>query len=439
VGQLQIRDRGLRSAPFHIFRDNPLSELQPNTGTSKRPSIISGTAIIAGTVIGAGMFSLPVVSAGMGFSWSFLWLTLTAFCMLHTGLLVLETNLNFPRGSSFDTFIGQTLGSGWKTLNNLALLFVSYLLCYAFISGGASSMALTLRAGLNVELPSTQAVVAYSLLVAVIVWIGTALVGRVTSIIIAGMVISFALSIAQLMSGTSPAFLLDVQADYLVYSFAALPVYLASFGFHTNVPSLVKFYGKDPVIISKCLVYGTLIALVVYVIWQAVTLGQIPRDEWIPLIQQGGNIGPMVVAMSGPDETGRVMPLLTTFANMAVITSFLGGALGLFDFIADACGFQDDYLGRLKTTTLTFLPPTFVCVFFPDGFIKAFGFVGLAAVVLAIIIPVRAAKVSREKFGNPLFRVWGGNRLLYFLYGYGALVAISHILDAAGWLSVFGK
>lgn len=416
-----------------------MTQLQPDIHTHKRPSIISGTAIIAGTVIGAGMFSLPVVSAGMGFSWSFLWLALTAFCMLHTALLILETNLNFAPGSSFDTFIGQTLGPRWKTLNNLSLVFVLYVLCYAFISGGASSLSQTLRASMAVELSPVVAVVLYALVVAVIVWMGTAMVGRITSVIVAGMVISFALSIAQLMSGTTPALLLDVQADYFVYSFAALPVYLASFGFHTNVPSLVKFYGKEPATISKCLVYGTLIALGVYAVWQAVTLGQISRDEWVPIIEQGGNIGPMVAAISGQDKTGMMMPLLTTFANLAVISSFLGGALGLFDFIADACGFRDDHLGRLKSTALTFLPPTVICMFFPNGFILAIGYVGLAAVVLAIIIPVRAAKVSREKFGNPLFRVWGGNGMLLFLYGYGALVAICHILGSAGWLPMLGK
>ena len=38
-----------------------------------------------------------------------------------------------------------------------------------------------------------------------------------------------------------------------------LPFCLASFGYHGNVPSLMKYYGKDPRTIVKCLVYGTLI------------------------------------------------------------------------------------------------------------------------------------------------------------------------------------
>ncbi len=35
----------------------------------------------------------------------------------------------------------------------------------------------------------------------------------------------------------------------------------ASFGYHGNVPSLMKYYGKDPRTITRCPVYGTLLAL----------------------------------------------------------------------------------------------------------------------------------------------------------------------------------
>lgn len=416
-----------------------MMQLPNDTNGRMRPSIIGGTAIIAGTAIGAGMFSLPVVSAGMGFAWALLCLALTWFCMLHSGLLILETNLNFSPGASFDTFIGQTLGSRWNRLNNFTLVFVLYILSYAFISGGGSIVAQTLRGGFGLGLPPMIAGLLFSSAIALVVWLGTTMVGRITAIIIAGMAISFALSIGQLLSGIRPSLLLDVKPHYLVYTFAAMPVYLAAFGFQGNVPSLVKFYGKDPARISRCLLYGTLLSLSVYVVWQAVTLGQIPRGEFTQIIAQGGNIGPMVSAIGGHHRTGMVLVLLNTFANLAVISSFLGGSLGLFDFVADKLGFKDDYLGRLKSTAVTFGPPTVASMFFPNGFIIAIGFAGLAATVFAIIIPAKAAKASRKQFGNPLFRVWGGDGLIYFLFGYAALTAICHILGLFGLLPVFGR
>ena len=66
-------------------------------------------------------------------------------------------------------------------------------------------------------------------------------------------------------------------------------------------------------------------------------------------------------------------------------------------------------------------------------------FAGLAATVCAMVIPALAAKVSREKLGNPLFRVWGGNGLIYALFGYAALIAICHVLSTVNRLPVFGR
>jgi len=404
-----------------------------------QPSIIGGTAIIAGTAIGAGMFSLPVASAGMGFCWALLCLTVTAFFMLHSALMILEINLHYPPGASFDTFIGGTLGPRWNALNNLMLVFVLYILSYAFISGGGSSVSQALHSLFDFELAPVISGLLFSSAIALIVWIGTRTVSRIMAVIIAGMVLSFAWSIAQLFAGITPALLLDVKPGYLVYTFAALPIYLAAFGYHGNVPSLVEYYGKNPVKVSKCLIFGTLLSLLVYIVWQAVTLGQIPREEFTQIIAKGGNIGHMVAAISNHQKTGIVMGLLNTFANLAVISSFLGGSLGLFSFIADKFGFADDHLGRLKSLALTFLPPTVASMFFPNGFIIAIGYAGLAATVFVIIIPATAVKASRKNLGNPLFRVWGGDSLIYLMYAYGVLIAGCHLLASFGSLPVYGR
>jgi tryptophan-specific transport protein len=71
------------------------------------------------------------------------------------------------------------------------------------------------------------------------------------------------------------------------YLLMTLPFCLASFGYHGNVPSLMKYYGKDPRTIVKCLVYGTLLALGLYVVWLLVTMGNIPRLSLSVLRRRG--------------------------------------------------------------------------------------------------------------------------------------------------------
>lgn len=53
------------------------------TTTATRPSLFGGVVIIGGTIIGAGMFSLPVVMSGAWFFWS---LAALVFTVLHVAL-----------------------------------------------------------------------------------------------------------------------------------------------------------------------------------------------------------------------------------------------------------------------------------------------------------------------------------------------------------------
>lgn len=101
---------------------------------------LGGAMIIAGTAIGAGMFSIPVVSAGMWYEWSLLVMVLTWAVMLHSGLMILEVNLHYPVGSSFDTIVKDNLGSTWNVVNGLAVAFVLYTVTYAYVSGGGSAI-----------------------------------------------------------------------------------------------------------------------------------------------------------------------------------------------------------------------------------------------------------------------------------------------------------
>ncbi|EBY9457170.1 tryptophan permease, partial [Salmonella enterica subsp. enterica serovar Mississippi] len=84
---------------------------------AKRPSVLGGAMIIAGTAVGAGMFSLPVVTAGVWFTGSVVILLFTWLCMYLSGLMILEANLNYKVGASFDTMVKGLLGKGWNVVN----------------------------------------------------------------------------------------------------------------------------------------------------------------------------------------------------------------------------------------------------------------------------------------------------------------------------------
>lgn len=405
----------------------------------KSKSLIGGAMIIAGTTVGAGMFSLPVVGAGMWFSYSLLMLVGIWFCMLMSGLLLLEANLHFEPGASFDTLTRDTLGQFGRIVNGLSIAFVLYILTYAYISGGGSIVNHSLQA-IGISLPQSIAGLVFALVLALIVLISTKAVDRITTIMLGGMVITFFLATGNLLIEIEPSRLFepDGEARYLPYMLAALPFGLASFGYHGNVPSLVKYYGKDAKTIVKAIVLGTTIALVIYACWLVVTMGNISRAMFSDIIAQGGNMGVLVAALSESIASENLSRVLTLFANLAVASSFLGVTLGLFDYLADLFGFDDSRTGRLKTAAITFIPPTVLGLLFPNGFLMAIGFAALAATIWAVIVPALLAYKTRQLYPNShCFKVPGGNMLIMIVVLFGALTATCHLLAMADILPVY--
>ncbi|WP_076413365.1 tryptophan permease [Shewanella sp. UCD-KL12] len=409
------------------------------SGTQSR-SLLGGAVIIAGTAVGAGMFSLPVVGAGMWFSYSVAMLIGVWFCMLVSGLLLLETNLHFKPGASFDTLTRETLGNFWRIVNGLSIAFVLYILAYAYISGGGSIVNHSLEAA-GIELPQSIAGLVFALGLAFIVFISTKAVDRITTIMLGGMIITFFLAIGNLLVDidTVKLFSPDGEATYLPYMLAALPFGLVSFGYHGNVPSLVKYYGKDPSTIIKAIVLGTLIAFVIYLCWLVATMGNIARSEFVDIIAQGGNMGVLVGALSGAIASDWLTSMLTLFANLAVASSFLGVTLGLFDYLADLFGFDESSMGRLKTAAVTFLPPTVLGLLFPNGFLIAIGFAALAATIWAAIVPAMMAHKSRKMFpDSDGFKVPGGTPVIAIVILFGIVTGACHLLVMADLLPAFG-
>lgn len=404
----------------------------------KRPSVFGGAMIISGTAVGAGMFSIPIVTSGVWFSGSTLMLIYTWFCMLISGLMLLEANLNYPAGSSFHTMVKGLLGNVWNSINGLSVAFVLYILTYAYISAGGSIISHTLSSAFAIN--QTMAGLCFAVLVAFIVWLSTKAVDRINTILIGGMVITFVFSVSDMFTQVSTAVLFnkaESDAQYLPYALAALPYLLASFGYHGNIPGLVKYYGKDAKSVVQSLLYGTLIALVIYLLWQFVIQGNVPRPAFKQVIEEGGNIGNLLAQLDKGTVTSTVKQLLNAFSYMALASSFLGVSLGLLDYIADFFKFEDSATGRTKSALVTFVPPTIFALIFPNGFLYAIGFAGLAATIWAVIVPAMLARASRIQFPQATYRAPGGSLMIYFIILFGLINIAAHVLSTLNLLPVY--
>lgn len=411
----------------------------------RKPSVLGGTMIIAGTCIGAGMLALPITSAGMWFYWSLPILLGVGLLMLLSSQALLEVNLHYGPGASFHTLVGDTLGPVWDVINGLSLAFVLYILVYAYVSGGGSIVRHASLAMLGVEPSKFAAGLSFALVLTACVWWSTWIVDRISLVMMGGMVLSYILSMTGLLSEIRIGVLLDLEALkgmgtlqgmglYSIFIWGTLSTYLTSLCFHASVPSLVKYFGKAPADINTCLVRGTLIALLCYITWIVVIDGVIPRNEFRGVIAAGGNVGDLVSAAGSNINSGFLLRMLEAFSALAIATSFLGAGLGLFDYIADLCRFDDSRIGRTKTAVLTFLPPTLGGLLWPDGFRSAIGWAGLAATIWSVIVPALMLRASRRKFPTSLFTAPGGRLVVPLLLLFGTLTMVCHTLVVFGVL-----
>lgn len=408
------------------------------------PGLTSGTMLVIATVVGGGMFSLPIVMAGIWFPGASVILLAVAIMMLLTGLMLVEVNLHYGTGTSFNTFTQDLLGPKWNLLAGIAFGFVLYILTYAYISGASVVMSQTVFKYSGFRFPANISVIIISILVGCIAWYSSLLVSRITTVLIIGKFIAFFATFSGLVVHIELAKLIDSvtlalpNTQYSPYILMTLPFCIISFGFHGNVPSLVKLYGTGGVQhITRSIIIGTLFSVLLYIFWLAVTMGNISRAEFPPIIAKGGNIDVFVEAIGGV-FTNRYMDLiLTFFGNFAVASSLLAATLGLFDYIADLLHFPDNKVGRLKTALVTYVPPTVICFFFPNGFVYAIGYAGLAFTLWSVILPPFLVKAARQRFVTAVYTAPCRNGILNLVIICGIIVYLTVVLDVLDLLPTF--
>lgn len=406
------------------------------------PSTYGGACIIACVCVGAGMLGLPTAGAGVWTEWALTILVLTMLLMTFSGCLLLEAYSAFPYKVSFSSVTQSILGTPVNVINNIAVYFVGGILLYAYIT----SAGLVIGDVLDVD--NKIASVVYVLFFSFFVWHSTRWVDRISVLLILFMALTFVFSISGLTLNIDRSVLLDLGGvaddnSYMLYIAPMLPVALASFGYHHSVSSLRDYYRCEKRA-AKALIGGTSIALIVYVVWLVVIYGNLPRSEFVSVIEQGGNVDALLNKLGSVIEVSLVSQVLNAFSMAAILSSFIGVGLGVFDFLADFFKFEDTKTGRAKTWAVTFIPPLIFSLLFPFGFLVAIGYAAFAAATWACIIPallvgkLRAqAQISKDEQLEPAFKVMGGSLVLWLCFLFGVSIMAIHVLNVSGQLPIF--
>lgn len=393
--------------------------------------------IVAGTTIGAGMLAMPLASAGVGFGVTFCLLIALWALMCYTALLLLEVYQHVPADMGLGSLAARYLGRYGQWVTGFCMLFLMYALTAAYISGAGELLASSLNQWLGWSLPPAGGVLLFTAIGGAVVCLGTSLVDLFNRFLFSAKIIFLAIMLALLLPHIHRINLLTLPLQQGL-ALSAIPVIFTSFGFHGSVPSIVSYLNGDIRKLRRVFIIGSFIPLVAYIFWQLATLGSIDSPAFTALLAQNAGLNGLLEALREVVASPHVELAVHLFADLALATSFLGVALGLFDYLADLFQRKNSPGGRLQSSAITFLPPLAFALFYPRGFVMALGYAGVALAVLALMLPSLLVMKSRKQHPDAPWRVAGGTPALWLVLLCGIAIVAIQFCIVAGLLPAVG-
>lgn len=397
--------------------------------------LVGGILLIVGTSIGAGMLALPIATAELGFIGSCILLLGCWFVMSCGALLLLEVNLWMPQNSNLISMAKATIGPSGQIISWVTYLLLLYSLLCAYIAGG-SDLFHNLLAASHIEIPQWISAIIFTLILGSVVYMGIHAVDYTNRGLMFVKLGVYILLIILLMPYVSLEKLSEGTMRKIT-SAGALTVTITSFGYAAIVPSLRVYFGGDVKKLKTAILIGSLIPLVCYIAWDLAIMGIISlngENGLIAVLHSKNSTSDLVNTLSATVNKGAVTFFAKLFTSICVVTSFLGVALCLTDFLADGFQLEKKGASNIFIHAITFLPPLVIVFFFPDAFVKALEYAGIYCVVLLILLPAWMAWQGRyrEHIARG-YQVFGGKLLLIALVLFSFWMIVWGVIDGINW------
>lgn len=395
----------------------------------KKNRVFGGILLVAGTAIGAGMIALPITSGLGGFFPSIVLLLAVWAYMTATAFLFLEATLWLERDVNIVTIAEHTLGMAGKAISWLVYLFLLYCLTTAYLSGCGALFLESMQTLSNLDFPRWVGPIPFLLLFGFCVYIGTKPVDYINRAFMLGLIFTFVV----LTSIAFPHVKVDHLSDYswpLIWP--SMAVIVVSFGYHIIIPSLSYYLGYRVSLLKKTLFWGGIIPLVVYIIWEVIALGVIPKTgpHSFLTLSQSPKAQTLFISILDSNIHSSASEIMRFFSYFAILTSFLGVSLSLSDFLADGFRIKKNAKGRFFITLLTFLPPLFFSLVFPSAFIGALKYGAIFIAILLGILPAAIVWAGRYRLKKESkFKVFGGKPLLILIILISLAVIVLEVWD----------
>ena len=391
---------------------------------------VGSTLLVAGTMIGAGMLAMPLTSAGIGFGFTLVLLLGLWALLTFSALLFVELYQTAESDAGIGTLAEQYFGKTGRVIATAVLIIFLYALIAAYISGGGS----LLKDLLPESFGDKVSILLFTVIFGSFIVIGTHSVDKINRVLFFVMLAAFAVVLSLMLPEIKFDNLMATPIDNALI-ISASPVFFTAFGFHGSIPSLNKYLDGNVKSLRIAILVGSGITLFAYFLWQLSTHGLLSQNEFLQILREDATLNGLVKATLEITQSPIIANAVKIFSTLALVTSFLGVALGLLECIEDLLKQSFDiHAGRISLGLMTFIPPVLFSLFYPEGFILALGYAGQMFAFYAVVLPVALVWKARSIHPNLPYRVWGGKALLVIVLVLGVMITSIPFAIRAGYL-----
>ena len=348
--------------------------------------MLGGVFLIIGTTVGAGMLSLPLITAACGLGVTIILLILSWSVMYVTALKLLHLCAEHPVGVNFTTLINKNMPRWIQQLFIIIYLLLLYSLMSAYTTQGASFISVLSKGNISfVPIDAFIFIIIFGTIIA-----SFSFSDYVNRSFLSIKLIFFILAVLTMIGFFKFQYIMAFPLSFSAIIFA-WPTLLPAFGFQNIVPVLYEYQNKNIAAIKKSILLGSLAVLLFYLLWTIACLAILPQQglhSYQTIYAHGNTLNDFIDNIKEQTHSHWIKTFLSVFINVSVITSFICSGLSLFHYIKDT--FKRFNISITSTTglVLTFLPPYLFTILYPNGFILALQFASIFAVLVFVYTPI---------------------------------------------------
>ncbi|WP_017066057.1 amino acid permease [Vibrio crassostreae] len=380
--------------------------------------MMGSSLIIAGTALGAGMLAIPMVLAQFGLLYGTLLMVLICFGTTYAALLLLEATIKAGGGLGLNSIARKTLGKQGQLLTNGLLYALLICLLMAYILG-AGDLLSKLLSNFGVEITATTSQTVFTLLAGAVVASGTGVIDKLNRALFFVMLASLFATMAFLAPSMTQENLMQVTSHDHVDLIKTSAILFTSFGFMVVIPTLVSYnHEATDKQLRNMVIIGSLIPLVCYLCWLFAVVGNLSEEQF----RSFENVSDLMAAFEA--QSPWVGNVLSTFTGLALLTSFFGVAMALFNQNKDM--FNQN---TAVTYCISFILPLAGSLLAADQFLQVLNYAGIILVFLAVFVPlVMVHKQRFMKVADDRYRAEGGSAMMLFSLLFGCFLLISQVI-----------